>query len=58
MRHQGKDLHAEFCDLLPTRPHPVRIQRWSVRRVMLTAWVLFVAWLALLVVFELLKSPL
>jgi hypothetical protein len=58
MRQQGKDLHAEFCALLPTRPHPVRIQRWSLRRVALTVWVLFVAWLAALVAFELLKSPL
>jgi tRNA A-37 threonylcarbamoyl transferase component Bud32 len=58
MRQQGKDLHAEFCALLPTRPHPVRIQRWSLRRVALTAWVLFVAWLAALIAFELLKSPL
>jgi serine/threonine-protein kinase RIO1 len=58
MRQQGKDLHAEFCALLPIRPHPVRIQRWSLRRVALTVWVLFVAWLAALVAFELLKSPL
>jgi hypothetical protein len=36
----------------------VRIQRWSLRRVALTVWVLFVAWLAALVAFELLKSPL
>jgi hypothetical protein len=58
MRQQGKDLHAEFCELLPTRPQPVRIQRWSLRRVALTTWVLFVAWLAAVVAFELLKSPL
>jgi tRNA A-37 threonylcarbamoyl transferase component Bud32 len=58
MRQQGKDLHAEFCGLLPTRPQPIRIQRWSLRRVMLTAWVLFVACLAALVAVELLKSPL
>ena len=29
----GPDLHAEFLRLLPERPHPIRIQRWSVRRV-------------------------
>ena len=35
MRQQGKDLHAEFCALLPSRPQPIRIQRWSMRRVAL-----------------------
>jgi tRNA A-37 threonylcarbamoyl transferase component Bud32 len=33
LREQGRDLHAEFLRLLPERPHPIRIQRWSVRRV-------------------------
>jgi hypothetical protein len=33
LREQGRDLHAEFLRLLPTRPRPIRIQRWSVRRV-------------------------
>jgi len=33
IRAQGRDLHAEFFDLLPTRPRRVSIQRWSVRRV-------------------------
>jgi tRNA A-37 threonylcarbamoyl transferase component Bud32/membrane-associated phospholipid phosphatase len=58
MRQQGKDLHAEFCELLPERPHPVRIQRWSLRRVVLSTWVLLVAFLAAIVAVELLKSPL
>ena len=35
MREQGRDLHAEFIDLLPERPHPIPIQRWTVRRVAL-----------------------
>ena len=35
MRQQGRDLHAEFVALLPERPHPIPIQRWSVRRVAL-----------------------
>jgi hypothetical protein len=35
MRQQGRDLHAEFVALLPERPHPIRIQRWTVRRVAL-----------------------
>ena len=35
MRQQGRDLHAEFVALLPERPHPIPIQRWTVRRVAL-----------------------
>jgi tRNA A-37 threonylcarbamoyl transferase component Bud32 len=58
MRQLGKDLHGEFCALLPHRPQPVRIQRWSVRRVLLTTWVLVMALLAAVVAIELLKSPL
>jgi membrane-associated phospholipid phosphatase/tRNA A-37 threonylcarbamoyl transferase component Bud32 len=37
LRAQGRDLHAEFVGLLPTPPQPVSIQRWSWRRVGLTA---------------------
>ena len=38
LRDQGRDLHAEFLNLLPARPRPIRIQRWSARRVgLLTA---------------------
>ena len=33
IRDQGRDLHAEFIDLLPERPAPISIQRWSARRV-------------------------
>jgi len=35
MRQQGRDLHAEFVALLPERPHPIRIQRWTLRRLAL-----------------------
>ena len=35
LRDQGRDLHAEFLDLLPARPKPIRIQRWSARRLAL-----------------------
>jgi hypothetical protein len=35
MRQQGRDLHAEFSRLLPYRLPPIKIQRWSVRRVLL-----------------------
>jgi tRNA A-37 threonylcarbamoyl transferase component Bud32/membrane-associated phospholipid phosphatase len=33
LREQGRDLHAEFLKLLPARPRPIRIQRWSARRI-------------------------
>jgi tRNA A-37 threonylcarbamoyl transferase component Bud32/membrane-associated phospholipid phosphatase len=33
MREQGRDLHAEFLRLLPERPPPIAVQRWSIRRV-------------------------
>jgi tRNA A-37 threonylcarbamoyl transferase component Bud32/membrane-associated phospholipid phosphatase len=36
LRAQGRDLHAEFLDLLPERPAPVSIQRFSLRRLGLT----------------------
>jgi tRNA A-37 threonylcarbamoyl transferase component Bud32 len=40
LRAQGRNLHDEFVRLLPTRPQPIRIQRWSARRVGL--WVTIV----------------
>jgi membrane-associated phospholipid phosphatase/tRNA A-37 threonylcarbamoyl transferase component Bud32 len=43
LRAQGRDLHAEFLDLLPERPRPIRIQRWSARRVGLLLLVVPVA---------------
>jgi hypothetical protein len=45
LRAQGRDLHAEFIRLLPTPPQPIRIQRWSLRRIGL--WALMAALLAL-----------
>jgi tRNA A-37 threonylcarbamoyl transferase component Bud32 len=45
LREQGRDLHGEFTRLLPSPPRPVRMQRWSARRMGLWA-----AILALLVV--------
>ena len=42
LRAQGRDLHAEFVRLLPTPPRPIRIQRWSARRVGL--WAAILAW--------------
>ncbi|HYT10747.1 MAG TPA: phosphatase PAP2 family protein [Mycobacteriales bacterium] len=58
IRQHGKDLHAEFTTLLPERPGPIRIQRWTVRRVLLLLAVLVGALLASGVVTQLLKSPL
>jgi tRNA A-37 threonylcarbamoyl transferase component Bud32 len=37
LRAQGRDLHGEFLRLLPARPRPVSIQRWSARRIGLLA---------------------
>jgi tRNA A-37 threonylcarbamoyl transferase component Bud32 len=48
LREQGRDLHGEFIRLLPTRPRPVSIQRWSARRVGL--WALMAVVLAVLLV--------
>jgi tRNA A-37 threonylcarbamoyl transferase component Bud32 len=33
LRTQGRDLHGEFTRLLPSPPRPVRMQRWSARRI-------------------------
>jgi tRNA A-37 threonylcarbamoyl transferase component Bud32 len=40
LRAQGRDLHAEFLRLLPERPRPIAIQRFSPRRIGLTLMVL------------------
>ena len=45
LRAQGRDLHGEFTRLLPTPPRPIRVQRWSARRVGL--WAAIVALLVL-----------
>jgi tRNA A-37 threonylcarbamoyl transferase component Bud32/membrane-associated phospholipid phosphatase len=47
LRAQGRDLHAEFTRLLPAPPQPIRIQRWSARRIGL--WATMVALLAAVV---------
>jgi tRNA A-37 threonylcarbamoyl transferase component Bud32 len=43
MRQQGHDLHAELVALLPEQPHPIPIQRWTVRRVALIAGLVIAA---------------
>jgi len=45
LKQDGRDLLAEFRRMAPEREQ-VSIQRWSVRRVLLTIGVLFAAWVA------------
>jgi tRNA A-37 threonylcarbamoyl transferase component Bud32 len=40
LRAQGRDLHAEFLGLLPERPAPISVQRFSLRRLGLALLVL------------------
>jgi len=47
LRAQGRNLHGEFVRLLPSPPQPIRVQRWSARRVGL--WALILAFVALVV---------
>jgi tRNA A-37 threonylcarbamoyl transferase component Bud32 len=48
LRAQGRDLHADFIELLPAPPRPIPVQRWSARRVGLgAAIVLLLALVAL-----------
>ena len=59
LRQQGKDLHGDFLRLLPYRLPPVRIQRWTWRRVVLTLATLIGGSIALsLIIGNLLGSPL
>jgi tRNA A-37 threonylcarbamoyl transferase component Bud32 len=46
LRAQGRNLHAEFTRLLPSPPQPIRVQRWSARRVGLWALILALVVLA------------
>jgi len=58
IRQQGRDLHAEFTAMLPVRLPPVRIQRWSWRRVVLTFLTVVCAAILLAFAISLLWSPL
>jgi hypothetical protein len=48
LRAQGRDLHAEFTRLLPRPPQPIRMQRWSARRIGVWAAILALLVLATL----------
>ncbi len=58
IRQQERDLHEEFLSLLPERPAPIRIQRWTVRRIGLLLAVVVAAVVAGTVIRGLLGSPL
>jgi tRNA A-37 threonylcarbamoyl transferase component Bud32/membrane-associated phospholipid phosphatase len=59
LRAQGHDLHAQFLALLPYKLPPVRIQRWSLRRLTLSALVIAGAVVAIVLSVQLLlTSPL
>jgi membrane-associated phospholipid phosphatase/tRNA A-37 threonylcarbamoyl transferase component Bud32 len=59
LRQQGKDLHGDFLRLLPYRLPPVRIQRWTWRRAVLTVATLVGGAIAIsLIIGNLLGSPL
>ncbi|MFL6180843.1 MAG: phosphatase PAP2 family protein [Actinomycetes bacterium] len=58
MRQQGRRLHEEFRQLPPTKPKPIRIQRWSWRRVGLLVCVALGLVLGTIIAIPLLGSPL
>jgi serine/threonine protein kinase len=59
LRQQGKDLHNDFLELLPYRLPPIRIQRWTWRRCVLTVATLFGLFLGVVITAStLLGSPL
>ena len=58
IRQRERDLHEEFLSLLPERPAPIRIQRWTVRRIGLLLAVVVAAVVAGTVIRGLLGSPL
>src|SRR5829696_5349204 len=58
LRQQGRDLHGDFLRLLPYRLPPVRIQRWTWRRAVLTVVTLVGAAFGLFVLINLIGAPL
>jgi tRNA A-37 threonylcarbamoyl transferase component Bud32 len=57
IRAQGRDLHAEFLQLLPYQLPPVKIQRWSVRRIGLMCLVVVILVFAVIITVQLFQSP-
>ena len=57
LRQQGRDLHGDFLRLLPYRLPPVRIQRWTWRRVVLTVATLIGGALAVSLIIGTLLGP-
>jgi tRNA A-37 threonylcarbamoyl transferase component Bud32 len=58
MRERGRDLHAEFLTLLPLTYPPIAIQRWTIRRLVLSAFTIVVIVFATIAGLQLLTSPL
>src|SRR3954451_3830372 len=58
MRERGRNLHAEFLTLLPLTYPPIAIQRWTLRRAVLSAVTILAGVLAVAVALQLLTSPL
>jgi hypothetical protein len=58
LRQQGRDLHGDFLRLLPYRLPPVKIQRWTWRRVGLIAVTVAVLAITLGFTIDLLGEPL
>jgi membrane-associated phospholipid phosphatase/tRNA A-37 threonylcarbamoyl transferase component Bud32 len=58
MRERGRDLHAEFLTLLPLTYPPIAIQRWTMRRLVLSAVTIVVIVFATIAGIQLLTSPL
>jgi tRNA A-37 threonylcarbamoyl transferase component Bud32 len=56
LRAQGRDLHGEFLRLLPERPRPIAIQRFSPRRIGLTLAALTGAYLTVILVMNNLRG--
>jgi tRNA A-37 threonylcarbamoyl transferase component Bud32 len=43
LREEGRDLQEQFLRLLPERPRPIRVQRWTFRRVAVACIAVFLA---------------
>jgi membrane-associated phospholipid phosphatase/tRNA A-37 threonylcarbamoyl transferase component Bud32 len=57
LRSQGRDLHGDFLNLLPYRLPPIRIQRWTWRRAVLTVSTLFGVLIAVALIIDNLLGP-